>query len=156
MRRHQLSTEDACVAATRSLRQTQALGDVLPLLGHRVTYLRVNLCDTNRIFSKSNPGDCVLAAAGMCARCRIGRTRTCQTGTRGTTHSPASAHTPHALGFRNPMLYDPPDPPGRVLGHTQTDSNYCPHRPPRSSFGTQTDRQYHYMGEELGNYVHQN
>ena len=50
------------------------------------------------------------------------------------------------------------DPPGRVLGHTQTDSNItdCPHRHPRSSFGTQTDRQTVYMGEELGNYVHQN
>ena len=54
------------------------------------------------------------------------------------------------------------DPPGRVLGHTQTDSNITVHTdPPGRVLGhrqtdRQTDRQYHYMGEELGNYVHQN
>ena len=44
-------------------------------------------------------------------------------------------------------------PPGRVLGYTQTDSNITVHTdPPGRVLG---HRQTVYMGEELGNYVHQ-
>ena len=60
------------------------------------------------------------------------------------------------IEFRDRQINCPrrPPPPGRVSGQTETHSN-CPRRPPPVEF---RDRQteYHYMGEELGNYVHQN
>ena len=76
---------------------------------------------------------------------------------------------------------DIPPPPGRVSGQTDTLSTPTPHPvefrdrqtdrvisgqtdthitlstpTPRSSFGTDRQRETVYMGEELGNYVHQN